>query len=244
MKDELFPTSTEFELENGDYMAGLFPGEGSEVSMDDDFDLDALNALLEEKSTEAEPEEKIQPKPEGKAKAAKAANGSSPLKLLLNRFLTNQKPGLFVWGAIAAGLICVVLLIVVLRTLDPFDNRILPNTTIGGIGVGGMTKLEAYSALKDATASTFSETPMEVSLPDGTITLTPQDTKVKFKPWSAVSAAFRLGRKGTDEEKLAAVAASENGGSNVDMLPYLKIDQDYIRSQLEAYAAQYNVGHT
>lgn len=130
------------------------------------------------------------------------------------------------------------------RALDPYDSRMLPNTTIGGIPVGEMTRWEAYKVLKNATKDTFSQNSMVVTLPDGTISLSPEDTKAKLKTWSAVKDAYRQGRKGTPEEKQAALAASEADGLNVDMLPHLRLEQDFIRRQLEDYAARHNVPHT
>jgi len=236
MKEELFPTPTDMEPEDTDYMAGFL----SAGDADDDFDLASLRALLDDRPVETERPKKAEPKPDSKKKEKKVPR-PKPFQTKANG---SKKAILLSCGAIGAVLICVLLVVLIGGVMDPYGNRILPNTTIGGVPVGGMTRLEAYSALKDATASTFSETPMEVSLPGGTISLSPKDTKVKFKAWSAVSAAFRLGRKGGDEEIQAAVAASELDGNNVAMLSYLKINQDFIRTQLEAYAAEHNVAHT
>ena len=146
-------------------------------------------------------------------------------------------------GVIAL-IVCIVVGLLTVRALDPYDNRILPGTTIGSIPVGGMTRLEAYKTVKDATRTTFSQETMVVTLPDGVIYLSPEHTKAKLSVLSAVTGAFDHGRKGTDEQKQAAVDASVSGGTTIDMLPYIKIDKEYIRSQLETYAAQFNVSHT
>jgi len=134
--------------------------------------------------------------------------------------------------------------VLIAGALDPFDNRMLDNTTIGGIQVGGMTRWEAYKAVKAATADTFTQQNMEVMLPDATISLTPDQTKAKLSVWPTVREAFRLGRKGTDEEKQAAVSAAAEAGTNIDLLPHMKLEQDYIRTQLEEYAVQYNIAYT
>ena len=140
--------------------------------------------------------------------------------------------------------ICILAGLLIVRALDPYDNRILPGTTIGGIPVGDMTRLEAYQTIKEATRSTFSQEVMVVTLPDDVIYLSPENTRAELSVWSAVTGAYNHGRKGTDAQKRAAVDASTSGGSNIDMLPYLEMDQAYIRSQLEDYAAQFNVPHT
>ena len=141
-------------------------------------------------------------------------------------------------------ILCILVGILIGRAMDPYDNRILPGTTIGSIPVGGMTRMEAYRAVKEATRDTFSQETMVVTLPDGIISLAPENTKPKLSVWSAVTGAYNHGRKGTNAQKQAAVDASLSGGTTIDMLPYLKIDQEYIRAQLEAYAAQFNVSHT
>lgn len=146
--------------------------------------------------------------------------------------------------AAAAVVLCALLGIFIGRALDPFENRILPNTTIGAVDVGGMTRTEAKKALQTTAGSTICSLPMEITLPDGTITLLPEETKVSLNAGKAVSAAYRLGRKGTAEEKKAAVKASQADGIAVDTLPFLKVDESIIRTRLEAYAAEHNVAHT
>ena len=239
MKDEHFPSDHDF-LSDDDL----------NFSLEDDFDMAALDALLGESPAEAAeppapPEEPEKAGAVSPVKNASQEEKSGPRPSILRFMARDRKTTLLVSGiAIAAVIVCVILGILIAAALDPYDNRILPNTTIGGIPVGGMTKLEAYSAIKDATATTFRETAMEVSLPDGTLSLSPDDTKAKLNVWSAASAAFNLGRKGGDAQQQAAVEASQNGGNTMDLLPHLKIDQDYIRSQLEAYAAEHNVAHS
>lgn len=144
--------------------------------------------------------------------------------------------------------LCVLMLIlsaVLFRAAaDPYGNKILPGTSIGGIDVGGMSKAEARRAIKDATKATFSQQAMEVTLPSETLSLSPDQTRAKLNVRSAVKAAYQFGRKGTEEAILAAQTASANAGTDLPLLPHLKLDQQAIRTQLETYAQQHNVAHT
>ena len=235
----------------------LFPETGTleDFSSEDLFQLDSLlgesddedwEALLADYPTDspdtAESSQNNSEKKYKKAKSHKAAVNFDAFRNLLSRL--PGKTALYAGIGVLAVLVCLFAGILISRAMDPYDCRILPNTTIGGISVGGMTKSEAKKALKTATKTTFSQQDMEVRLPDGTITLSPKDTSAKLNVGSAVSAAYRLGRKGTPEEIQAAVDTSAAEGINVDMLPHLKLNQDFIRTQLEAYAAAHNVAHT
>lgn len=199
-------------------------------------------ALCEEAPCEISAEPSPEPEEPLTAETQKTA---SPLSLTVGRWVTliRQKK----WPAILAAAALLILAIpggfLVKAALDPYENRILANTTVGGVPVGGLTRWEAYQLLKAETRDTFSQTDMEVVLPDATLLLSPGDTRAAFKPWAASGAAFRLGRKGTQEEKEAALAASQAEGTNIPMTAHMKLDQSYIRAQLEGYAAQYNIAY-
>lgn len=204
-------------------------------SQDEDFDLSELNHLLAEDHTmpagDTSPSASPGVRKKARFRASKAAPGVGSKSVL-------RYAGI---GA-AVLILCIVFGVFLGRALDPYDNRILPGTTLGGVPVGGMTRSEANHALTEATR--FSQEPMVVTLPEGVILLSPENTHAKLNVRSAVAAAYNLGRKGTDDQKQAAVDASTAGGTAIGLLPYLQVDQDYIRSQLEAYAAQFNVPHT
>lgn len=204
----------------------------------EELDLSELDALLSDYQTE---DRKI---PSSRTKSARPALPKIRTFHLPKLSLQISRKQLLYSGIGAATVIaCILAFMLIGAALDPYDSRILPNTTIGGIPVGGMTQSEARKALKTATA-TFSRETMVVTLPDGTIELTPENTKVRLDVRGAVSEAYRLGRKGTDAENLAALEQANATGIQVDMLPYLKQKDAHIRTQLEQYAAQFNVSHT
>ena len=230
MTEKPYPAPTDLESDILDDVARYL---SEEPAADGDFDLSEFHALLADHAEIPSGERAVEP-----AVSPKQDNGSS-------KKLPGGKKAARNAAIIAAAVVlCTVTGIFLTRALDPFDNRILPNTTIGGVAVGGMTKAEAKKVLQSTADGSICTLPMEISLPDGSITLSPEETKVSLNAGKAVSAAFRVGRKGTEEEKKAAVEASLGEGNTVNMLPFLKMDQSIIRAKLEAYAAEHNVPHT
>ena len=127
---------------------------------------------------------------------------------------------------------------------DPYENRILNNVTVAGVNIGGMTRKEAEAALHGATASTFSQQDMVVSLPHDTIILSPADTGAELNVRCAVRAAYIYGRWGSKAEQQAAYTASADTEYTVDVSKYLRLDEDFIREQLSAYASKYETTRT
>lgn len=121
--------------------------------------------------------------------------------------------------------------------LDPYDNRILSNVTIGGMDVGGMDPVQAYRTLKQSSAATLESTPLSVEFPEATVELFPEDVNISLNCWSAVRAAYRVGRSDNPayEEAIAAGRTIDIG-----LLPFLKIDQAHIQDVLDAYASQFD----
>lgn len=116
--------------------------------------------------------------------------------------------------------------------LDPYDNRIADGVTIGGMEVGGMTRHEARVALRDAALDTFLVEDLTVSLPNGTVSLSPYRLGAELNVRDAVRTAFRYGRTEDSTE------------SSIGLLPYLTLNEDVIRTSLEEYAAVHNTDLT
>lgn len=119
---------------------------------------------------------------------------------------------------------------------DSYGNKILNNVTVAGVNVGGMSKSDAIQAVRKVTDQTFTEEDMAVTLGSTTLYLSPKDTGAKLDVKAAVNAAYDYGRTGTKAEQQAAYEASLRGNHVIGLLPYLKLDTDYIRSVLEDYA--------
>ena len=137
---------------------------------------------------------------------------------------------------IVLGLLVIVGGVFLLRlALDPYDNRMVENVSIGGLDVGGMTRREAREALKTAVAESLLAQPLCVELPKETITLSPEESGLKLNIRKAVDAAFKVGRtEGTDE----------NTAQDVGLLAYLTVEEAYIRGLLEDYAQKHDTDLT
>lgn len=137
-------------------------------------------------------------------------------------------------------LIGVIAALVFLFAIDPNEGKILNNVSIAGINVGNMTKMQAKAAVKAATEHTFTEQDMVIDFPDIQMRLSPADTGAALDLDALIDAAYDYGRVGTDEEKEQALAASMNAEHPVALLPYLTLNTDYIRKELDDYANSFN----
>lgn len=120
------------------------------------------------------------------------------------------------------------------------DGKILNNVTVAGINIGGMTPEEAAAAIHRATDMTYTVENMVIYLPDTILELSPKDTGAKLDVNAAVEAAFNYGRSGTAEENKQAKANSLLSNHTIALLPYLNLNTDYIRDQLDAYGETFN----
>ena len=120
------------------------------------------------------------------------------------------------------------------------DGKILNNVTVAGINIGGMTPEEAAAAIHRATDMTYTVENMVITLPDTILELSPKDTGAKLDVNAAVEAAFNYGRTGTAEENKQAKANSLLSNHTIALLPYLSLNTDYIRDQLEQYGEAFN----
>lgn len=162
----------------------------------------------------------------------------SLLDTVLDFVNNNRKPVLV--GACALALVLIVSIIIIFcvgSASDPYDGKILNNVTVAGVNVGGMTKAQAINAVETATERTFGKQDMVIELGDTTLRLSPEDTEAALDVKAAVNAAYDYGRTGTKSEKEAAYEASLRSNHTIGLLPYLELNETYIRGVLEEYAA-------
>ena len=124
------------------------------------------------------------------------------------------------------------------------DGLILPNVSVAGVDLGGMTKEQATAALQQATTLTYSETDLEVELPDTILTLSPEDTGAKLNIEAAVEAAYNYGRDGSWSENKAIREKAPTGSYVVPLVPHLNLDVAYIQEVLNNYCNQFNSEYT
>lgn len=152
-------------------------------------------------------------------------------------------PGSKKQTAILLGICGVSLLVIVVcialffgSAADPNDGRILDNVYLADISVGGMTKAEAISAVKEATGRTYAGQDMVIDLSGTELRLTPKDSGVKLDVKAAVNEAYSYGRSGTQAEKEQALNLSHTQPHYIGLLPYLDLNEDFILDTLTAYA--------
>ena len=145
--------------------------------------------------------------------------------------------------------ICIVMLLLLVAVIafvsiyvnsNKDDGKILNNVTVAGVNIGGMTPEEAAAAIHRATDMTYTVENMVIYLPDTILELSPADTKARLDVTAAVEAAYNYGRTGTEEENKKAKADSLLSNHTIALLPYLTLDTDFIRSQIEEYGEYFN----
>ena len=111
--------------------------------------------------------------------------------------------------------------------MDPYDNLIHPGVNVGGIDLGGMTMERAYRELKYASEEVLERSVLWVDFPESSVPLEPQNAKVSLNCYSAVWAAWKAGRFGSQRQF-------------IPLQPHLRLDEDYVREQIALYADQYD----
>lgn len=112
--------------------------------------------------------------------------------------------------------------------MDPFDCRMAENVSIGGLDVSGMTRYQAFKAVKTAAKKTVLTQNLILELPRQTLAIQPGEAGFKLDAGKAVQDAYRVGRK-------EDAASPELGLSG-----YLTYQEAYLRGLLEDYAAKYD----
>lgn len=151
-------------------------------------------------------------------------------------FQTHQK--IILAGLFAAALVMILACVGIFTANSSAkdDGKILNNVMVAGVNVGGMTKEEAISAVKKATNNTYSHQDMVVDIAGTKILLSPKETGASLDVKAAVEAAYRYGRSGTQAEQENAQANALLGNHTIGLLPYLKLDKEYIQDTLNRYA--------
>lgn len=150
----------------------------------------------------------------------------------------NKKIVLAAVCAVALILIVGITAVFFAGTSDPYGGKILNNVLIAGVNVGGMTKNEAISAVNQTVVQSYAKEYMVVDLDGTTLRLAPGDVNVKLDVKAAVNAAYDYGRTGTKAEQEKAYQASLTGNHIIALLPYLELNETYVRDVLETYAEE------
>ena len=141
--------------------------------------------------------------------------------------------------AVACGitlvLILTVLAVLFLGSSDPYNGKILNNVFIADINVGGMTKSEAVSAVREATEDDYTQKYMVIDLDGTTLRLAPGDVAATLDVKAVVDAAYNYGRVGTQADRDQAYQDSLVTNHIIGLLPYLTLNEAYIQDVLNTY---------
>ena len=170
--------------------------------------------------------------PEGEKPAGKSGDKPQWMNEIVEFYNQNSKLVLAALCAVSVMVIVFVVLLFVRSAKDPYGEKILSNVYIGDVHVGGMTKSEAVSALKDAIGSVYTTEDMVIDLSGTQLKITPKDSGASFDCSGAVEEAYAYGRTGTQNERDAAYKASKTEPHNIAILPYLNLKTDNIRKFL------------
>ena len=142
-------------------------------------------------------------------------------------------------------LVCIVVLVAAAIGYLHYDtnithDKILDHVYVAGVDVGGMTPQQATDAVNRATKSTYSSKPMEFTIDRDVYTIDPQVSGATLDIEAAVTAAYNYGRSGFVIQKKIQQNNLKKGTVAINIIDYLNLDVDAIRTQAESIAPNYN----
>lgn len=182
--------------------------------------LASVDALYGEEAPEAPApaQEKPKAEPPRKSKSHPKKRRKSFLPMLLSVLLI---------AVLAAGV-----LLFVLPQLSGGSSELVPaGITAAGVDIGGMRKKEAVKAIQTALGDKIAKNDMEVTLPDGTVTLTPKQSGAALDVQALVNAAMLLVPEGNEGIALGADS-------------FLTLNEEAIRSLLAEHTDPLSEGYT
>lgn len=119
-------------------------------------------------------------------------------------------------------------------------NTILENVSVAGVDVGGMTKLEAISAIRQAVLDSYEKEPMVVQVDSRTVSLSPELTGASFDVYNAVDLAYNYGRSEDPSENAITQIQAATSGIDVDILSCLNLNTDAIATELQGLMEKFS----
>lgn len=112
--------------------------------------------------------------------------------------------------------------------LFKFGATIYPNVTVCGVNVGGMGRDVAVRAVESASDRSYGAQTLSITLPDRTLSIRPEESKVTVDADAAVADALRYGREGGPISSLVRYLQCKNTAYAVDVSGALRFDEDAI----------------
>lgn len=174
--------------------------------------------------------------PKAEAPAASTRRLSAQQIASRKKAIRNQKIAIIAGCCVLSIALIVTLICLLTGGKEPDDGKILPNVYAAGVNLGGMSKDEARSAIKLATDKTLSQKDMVLILPNGVLTLSPEDTGASVDVDAVVNAAYSYGRTGSEKAQQALRQQAKNRSHTIPLLPYMKeLKMDYIYEAVNSY---------
>lgn len=120
------------------------------------------------------------------------------------------------------------------------SGLILDNVTVAGVNVGGMSKADAISAVRLATYETYTQKNMVIRVLNSQVELTPAQSGADLDVAAAVDAAYGYGRTGSSSQKQQEQLTAMTSGYAVDIIPYLSLDTDAVKSAVNELGTYYS----
>lgn len=157
-------------------------------------------------------------------------------------YSNNRRKQIIMFSCIGGTVLMIILGIVLSLLLfsgrsEKGDERILDNVFAAGINLGGMTVDEAISALHVATDHGISQQPMEVTIYDKKLVISPEDVDLVLDVEALAQAAYNYGRNGTHAENQQTQKNASKRSYTLPLLPYLNLNLQAIRQKVDAHCA-------
>ena len=106
------------------------------------------------------------------------------------------------------------------------SNTIAAGVKIAGVDVGGLKKMDAVEAVNAAVGDSYTTQSMVVTVLDKQLEIAPDVSCAALDVEAAVTEAFNYG-------------TAENPVKHVDILPYLGLNTEAIRAQIQAFGSNF-----
>ena len=117
----------------------------------------------------------------------------------------------------------------------PDDQLILNNITVLGTNLGGMSREDAAATIHQMTDSTYGQQDMVLNVNGTEIHFAPGDTGIMLDVDALVKTAYDYGRTGKRADRDAIRAELETSVYEIQVMDYLTLNTDAIRTILESY---------
>lgn len=138
-------------------------------------------------------------------------------------------------GCLVAALVLGVFLY---GTILKNGNDIYPNVYVAGVNVGGMDRLQAVDAIRDAVREAYDSESLDVRLPDRTLSFQPEQTGVALDVNEVIEQALAYGRGSNAFTAVSGYLKARKTDYSLDLQTALELDTDYIRRMIEQVASE------